>query len=925
MEDDPAFDLPATPIEALSSVKPNTKVRVTGLVRSQVPGSSVVLRDETGQATLDTAMARPVKAGERIEAVGYPVYRGTTWVLQQGLFRRAQSVEPENRPKGLALLRLIDQVRELPREEAQRGYPAALNGIVTWTSSDGKGAYLLDSTGGIELDLPPGVVSAGDRVSIRGTTGSGAFAPLVHVTSWEIPDRVPLPEPRPITWEHAMTGVEHGQWVSMNGFVRSAKILTSETPGRPVAQLELTTSGGEFTAQIAWEARADRFVGSSVRLSGVCSAITNARHQLTGFQLLVPEPGYVEVEEARPADPFQVAERSIAGLRQFNTLESLIHRVRIKGVVVSQSPGVSLNLQEDIEGLLVLTSQSDPVSAGDIVEAVGLPGRQSNRVVLREAVYRKIGHDAALRPLPIGHLGAIDPELDGRLIQAEALLLDVGTRKEGLRLICQSAGLVFEALLPGERKDIVTQWKPGTRLAISGVYEVQYDDYNRPHAVQLQLRSTDDVSVMEKASWWTVEHALSLAAVFGLAVLLGLFWVFLLQHRVRRQTEQIREEMEKSRNLEAELFRSSKLESLGVLAGGIAHDFNNLLTVVMGNISLVLSDDRIDEENRHSLKQSEKAAVRARDLTQQLLTFSKGGAPVRSAIAVPDILREAAGFASHGSNVRCDFDFESNLWPADADKSQLAQVVHNIVLNGIQAMAHGGVLRIAARNCDVARDEVATLAEGKYLKLSFTDRGPGISAENLTRIFDPYFTTKKHGNGLGLATVYSIVKRHHGYLDVESELGHGTTFHVWLPAAEAPAVEKPAAPTALPKRSGHVLVMDDEAGIRQLITSLLQRIGFNVTAVADGAAVVREYRRARHAGETIACVILDLTVPAGMGGAEAMTQLREIDPDVCAIVSSGYSKDPVVANFREHGFRGIMPKPYNVEDVVKVISAVVPA
>jgi CheY-like chemotaxis protein len=240
-------------------------------------------------------------------------------------------------------------------------------------------------------------------------------------------------------------------------------------------------------------------------------------------------------------------------------------------------------------------------------------------------------------------------------------------------------------------------------------------------------------------------------------------------------------------------------------------------------------------------------------------------------------------------------------------------------------MSHGGVLRIDVRNREVASDEIATLTPGKYLKFTFTDTGPGISAEHLTRIFDPYFTTKRHGNGLGLATVYSIVKRHHGHLDVQSELGHGTTFHVWFPAAEAPAVETPAAPPALLKRSGRVLVMDDEPGIRQLITSLLQRIGFKVTAVADGAAVVQEYRRAQRAGEAISCVILDLTVPAGMGGAEAMAQLREIDPNVCAIVSSGYSKDPVVANFRAHGFRGIMPKPYNVDDVVRVISAVVPA
>ncbi|MBI5381315.1 MAG: PAS domain S-box protein [Opitutae bacterium] len=383
----------------------------------------------------------------------------------------------------------------------------------------------------------------------------------------------------------------------------------------------------------------------------------------------------------------------------------------------------------------------------------------------------------------------------------------------------------------------------------------------------------------------------------------------------------LRDVTERAR-LESELLRASKLESLGILAGGIAHDFNNLLTVVMGNLTLAMLDTQVQATTGRWLREAERGVMRTRDLTQQLLTFAKGGDPVRSAVILPDIVREATEFTLHGSKVRCTFELAANLWPADVDKGQVGQVVQNIVINAVQAMPEGGVIRVTLRNAEVAFGAVPALAAGRYLKLSLADTGLGIRPEHLPRIFDPYFTTKQQGSGLGLATVYSIVKKHQGHIEVESVLGSGTTFHIWLPAARK-APEPPAlTPQQITRQTGRVLFMDDEEPIRRLAGALLQRIGFDPVVVADGAEVVRTYTAARAAGRPFDAVILDLTVPGGMGGLEAMQALREVDPRVCAIVSSGYSSDPVLANYRAHGFRGMVPKPYKITELAKVLASV---
>ena len=372
--------------------------------------------------------------------------------------------------------------------------------------------------------------------------------------------------------------------------------------------------------------------------------------------------------------------------------------------------------------------------------------------------------------------------------------------------------------------------------------------------------------------------------------------------------------------LEEELVRATRLESVGVLAGGIAHDFNNILTAVMGNLSLALLDVPADTPTGVSLRAAEKAATRACDLTQQLLTFSKGGEPIRTAVQLDAIVREMTTFALHGSQVKGIFDFAPQLWPADADKGQIGRVVQNLAINSVQAMPAGGTLRVSACNDRVRGLARPGLTPGDYLLLTISDTGEGIPPENLARIFDPYFTTKKTGSGLGLAAVYSIIKKHRGHIEVESQLGQGTTFRLWLPALHEktePAATRPPITSAV--MNGRVLFMDDDDIIRAMATKLLRRFGLEVVCAGDGTEMVEKYREASTAGRPFSIVVMDLTVPGGMGGLPALAKLKEIDPLVKAIVSSGYSSDPVLANFREHGFCAVISKPYDIHEFSRVL------
>jgi signal transduction histidine kinase/HAMP domain-containing protein/ActR/RegA family two-component response regulator len=380
---------------------------------------------------------------------------------------------------------------------------------------------------------------------------------------------------------------------------------------------------------------------------------------------------------------------------------------------------------------------------------------------------------------------------------------------------------------------------------------------------------------------------------------------------------------------ETALQRAQKLESVGLLAGGIAHDFNNLLTGVLANVSLAQSFADPDDRVAQRLLEVEKATVRAQGLTQQLLTFSKGGRPIKRVLGVGELVREAAVFALTGTKAVCDFRIAEDLRTAAIDPGQMAQVVSNMVINAEQAMPRGGTVAVSCENAEVSEGSGLPLAPGPYVRITVEDRGCGIAEENLPQIFDPYFTTKAGGSGLGLTVSYAVVKQHDGHIHVKSTPGQGSVFSVYLPADGGPSEETEAAGGPSPGtavrcngRKCRILLMDDEAMIRDVAGELLLLQGFGALTVADGGAAVEAYVKAREEGEPFDLVILDLTVPGGMGGLEAVRRIREIDPEARAIVSSGYSGDPVMAEYARYGFRGRIAKPYRMSEFLRTLHEV---
>ena len=372
-----------------------------------------------------------------------------------------------------------------------------------------------------------------------------------------------------------------------------------------------------------------------------------------------------------------------------------------------------------------------------------------------------------------------------------------------------------------------------------------------------------------------------------------------------------------------EALRAEKLDSLGILAGGIAHDFNNILTAILGNLSLAKLHCSPGDRLFPRLDEAEKASLRAKDLTHQLLTFAKGGAPLKHTASLRDLIKDSATFALRGANVRCEFHLAPDLWPAEVDEGQISQVVHNLAINAVQAMPDGGVVTMTAENVTIESGDPSSLKPGRYLRICIQDRGVGIAPEHLPHIFDPYFTTKQKRSGLGLATSYSIVKKHEGLITVESEAGKGTRFCIFLPASDRAVAQAPAPKARAPRGKGRVLVMDDEDLIRELAVTGLSHLGYQVDTVADGAEALRVYREARESGQPFAAVIMDLTVPGGMGGREAIKQLLIMDPGAKAIVSSGYSNDAVMANYRQFGFKGVVAKPYKIEELAEAVNTLV--
>ena len=387
-----------------------------------------------------------------------------------------------------------------------------------------------------------------------------------------------------------------------------------------------------------------------------------------------------------------------------------------------------------------------------------------------------------------------------------------------------------------------------------------------------------------------------------------------------RWADGVLEDITERKRMEAEILRTQKLESVGLLAGGIAHDFNNLLTAILGNIALAKELASPGTEIVGSLADAEAASLRARDLTRRLLTFAKGGAPVKRPVSVAELVASSAQLALSGAKASCQLDIPGDVWCIDADEVQMGQVLTNLILNAEQAMPGGGTITIGCRNVAEAA-QVPPAANVRMVELSVRDQGIGVRPENLGRIFDPFFTTKEKGRGLGLSTAYSILKQHGGSISVDSSPGAGSTFTLRVPASRSPATSpspeapRPAEGRGVASGKGKVLVMDDEAAVRGALGRMLAHLGYEVKCAADGAEAVELYSQAMGAGSRFDAVIMDLTIPGGMGGREAVRKLIEIDPRARAVVSSGYSNDPIMSDFGSFGFAGVIGKPYRLKEL----------
>ena len=391
---------------------------------------------------------------------------------------------------------------------------------------------------------------------------------------------------------------------------------------------------------------------------------------------------------------------------------------------------------------------------------------------------------------------------------------------------------------------------------------------------------------------------------------------------VTRDITQLRAAEKAHQELQTHISQVQKLDAIGILAGGIAHDFNNLLVSILGNIDLALTGP-VPQDISRVLDEAKKASLRAKSLTQQLLTFSKGGEPIKNEASIIHIIEDTASFILRGSNIKCDYKIQQGLYNVEVDSGQISQVVQNLVINAKEAMPHGGRITIACRNHRNENSLPIPLPRGEYVKITIRDNGIGIPGNHLDKIFDPYFSTKQQGNGLGLSLSYSIVIKHGGRIFAESKPGVGTNFTFYLPAAQSRDQIKQI-PVERNKTDARysILIMDDEESVRDVAMDMLHYLGHDTLCVADGEQAVRKYKHAEISGTFIDLIIMDLTIPGGMGGKEAVREILAINPTAKVLVSSGYSNDPIMADYKRHGFSGALAKPYQLNELKQIIEQV---
>ena len=555
-DSDPRFKTAVDPIEKLPKMYAAREARahIAGKVSANNPSHSVLIRDETGGISVQTLQTLPLHIGDWIEAIGTPITGGAEWSLRNAIIRRATPSVINEKLQAAALapptLRMIDQVLALSPKEATAEHPVDIIGVTVWSHPEANFLYLSDTSGSVRVQLSeklgPLKIKPRSQIKLSGATRMGAFAPEIHLVKAEQISTALFPEAKELTLDQAMTGLEEGKRVSLRGHVQR---VASDGPWD---HLTLSTQTGTFSALVGHDDRNNKLVGSIVSVQGVCSAITNTRRQLTRVEILALYYDDIRIEQSALADPFTAPLREISALRQFNLSGPLDYWVRVRGVVTQHVPGRFVIIQQGTEGLMLLTEQKETLVAGDFIEVTGLPGFENGRVVMREAVYRQLGHQSEPTAVALTDATNFAEELDSCLVKVRGALLNSAMDGENLTLEIQAGQRVFSALLPQiYAPQPVRTLPPGSELELTGVYQLVLDERHRPQSFRIQLRTSTDVHVLKNPSWWTPARAFAVTGLLLGCIAMALAWLSVLRRRVKKQTDQIRDQILKEAKLEA--------------------------------------------------------------------------------------------------------------------------------------------------------------------------------------------------------------------------------------------------------------------------------------------------------------------------------------------------------------------------------------
>jgi signal transduction histidine kinase len=714
LQTDAHFAIPVTLSKDIQSDTPlGTAVRVEGVVRSYEPGKWVTLWDATGQIMVQSKQSQPLRFGDRIEAIGYPYVLGVQQCLHNGLYRLAA---PANTTASGAMfatnalpLCLAAQIRDLSLEEASRHLPVTLHGVVAWSHSSTPFAYVLDASGGIRVVNPkwdePNTAKPGTIVLLEGVTSEGGFVPTVtnavlgRAGWWNMEER------RLVSLEQALTGVEEGNWIEMRGFVRDLM----QTNG--LVRFDLSTSSGEFQAWTPASQSYDSLKGSIIRVRGVCSAVSNARHQLTGIQIWTPDVKYIQTEEPAPYDPFAVPLRPLAKLRRFNMESALNQRIRTSGTVVLHVPGRYLYVQDGADSVFALSQQPDALQPGDRVEVVGFPGEEGQKFVLREALYRRLSSGGEPKPVQLSATNSVEVNLEGLLAKAEGALLNKVEKDGETHLLIQTKDFAFEAGLGSTATEAEKELQAlglGSQLALTGVYEVQSDEYGQPRSFLLHLRSWNDVQLVQRPPWWTLARLLWVLVGILAVFLIALIWGILiarknallhqahaelqmandqLEIRVEERTRELQDQVaakERARTELAQAQRSLMLASrqagMAEVATGVLHNVGNVLNSV--NVSATLLRDQVRKSETHALlKAAELLKQKNGDLGAFLTSDPQGKLMPEFIIQIAGQLHKEQENISHElEQLTKNVDHIKDIVAMQQSYARVAGVVENVAL-----------------------------------------------------------------------------------------------------------------------------------------------------------------------------------------------------------------------------------------------------